>query len=75
MQALEQNLEATLNQASIDFVKGSENHDEAVHAVSVSQGDETEALKHDSDSDDQQSPTQSDDKLPTESDNDSSQSH
>ena len=75
MQALEQNLEATLNQASIDFVEGSENHDEAVHAVSVSQGDETETLKHESDSDHQQSPNQSDDKLPTESDNDSSQSH
>jgi segregation and condensation protein B len=48
MQALEQNLEASLNQASIDFIEVSVNDDEAAHVVSVSQGGDAAPVEHES---------------------------
>ena len=75
MQALEQNLEATLNQASIEFVDSAVNDDEAVHLVSVHSGTDTEILTHENPEDHQHSNTLPDDKPDTEPDNDSSQSH
>ncbi len=75
MQALEQNLEATLNQASIEFVDAAVNDDQAVHLVSVNSGTDTEILTHENPEDHQYSNTLPDDKPDTEPDNDSSQSH
>jgi len=75
MQALEQNLEASLNQASIDFVEVSVNDDEAAHVVSVSQGGDAELVEHESNEEQPHSSSTTDDKPHTESDNDSPQSH
>jgi len=75
MQALEQNLEASLNQASIDFVEVSVNDDEAVHVVSVSQGGDSEPVEHESNEEHPHSSTTTEEKPHTESDNDSPQSH
>ncbi len=75
MQALEQNLEASLNQASIDFVEAAVNDDEAAHAVSVPQGGDAEPVEHESNEEHHQPSTTTEDKPHTESDNDSPQSH
>ncbi len=75
MQALEQNLEASLNQASIDFVDDAGNDDQAAHAVNVHQGDDAEPAEHESNEEDPHSSTTTEDKPHTESDNDSPQSH
>jgi preprotein translocase subunit SecD len=75
MQALEQNLEASLNQASIDFVEAAVNDDEAAHAVSVPQGGDAEPVQHESNEEHHQPSTTTEDKPHTESDNDSPQSH
>jgi segregation and condensation protein B len=75
MQALEQNLEASLNQASIDFVEAAVNDDEAAHAVSVPQGVDAEPVEHESNEEHHQPSTTTEDKPHTESDNDSPQSH
>ena len=73
MQALEQNMEASLNQASIDFVDASGNDDEPPHVVSVPQGGDAEPVEHESN--DEQTLTTTENKPHTESDNDSPQSH
>ena len=75
MQALEQNLEASLNQASIDFIEVSVNDDEAAHVVSVSQGGDAAPVEHESNEEHTHSSSTTDDKPHTESDNDSPQSH
>jgi segregation and condensation protein B len=75
MQALEQNLEASLNQASIDFVEASVNDDEAAHVVSVPQGGDAVPVEHESSEEHPHSSSTTEDKPHTESDNDSPQSH
>jgi segregation and condensation protein B len=75
MQALEKNLEASLNQSSIDFVDASGNDDEATHVVSVPQGGDAEPVKHESNEEHPHSSATTEDKPHTESDNDSPQSH
>jgi segregation and condensation protein B len=75
IQAMEQSLEASLNQASIDFVETSVTDDQMAHAVSVHHGDETEPLTHEHSEDQQHSHTLPEDKPLNDSDNDSSQSH
>ena len=75
MQALEQNLEASLNQASIDFVDDAGSDDQAAHVVSVHQGDDAEPAAHESNEEHSQTSSTTEDKPHTESDNDSPQSH
>ena len=75
MQALQQNLEASLNQSSIDFVDASGNDDEATHLVSVPQGGDAQPVKYESNEEHLRSSTTTEDKPHTESDNDSPQSH
>ena len=75
MQALEQNLEASLNQASIDFVEGAGNDDQVEHVVSVHQGSDEVPAEHESNEEYPPSSSTTEDKPHTESDNDSPQSH
>jgi segregation and condensation protein B len=75
MQALEQNLEASLNQASIEFVDDAGSDDQAAHVVSVHQGEDAEPAENDSNEEYPQPSSTTEDKPHTESDNDSPQSH
>ena len=75
MQALEQNLEASLNQASIDFVEGARNDDQVEHVVSVHQGSDEVPAEHESNEEHPTSSSTTEHKPHTESDNDSPQSH
>jgi segregation and condensation protein B len=75
MQALEQNLEASLNQASIEFVEASVKDDETTHVVSLPHGGDAEPVEHESNNEHNHSSMTTEDKPHTESDNDSPQSH